>query len=366
MSIRRFVAALFFLSLVPFLVIVGGPSGCLAAVEGDAPAAVETLAGAGAILTRDADGLIVEVRFPVPGVSAEKNSAAIAALAGLTRVRSVVLAGSGATDSLLEKLGSLKTLRNLDLRDCPLTNAGLFHLVALSDLAALRLSGKSGATTIDDAGMEHIGKLTHLRALLLDYLWISEVGLRKLSELKQLEELTLAQTLVRDDAIAPIARFSKLRKLRLARTGITATGVEKLIELEHLEDLDLSEASQITDEALMHVGRLRGLKRLNLWRVPVGDRGIAHLAGLTKLEWLNLDDTATSDKGLAAIVGMKNLTFLHLGSTAVSDLGLEHLTGLKTLSDISLRRTAVSKEGSERLQKQLPKAKIRMNYIEGP
>ena len=364
MSRRHFIAG-FFLCLTPFPLIVREHSRCLAAAEADAPAAIETLEQVGAILTRDGEGLVFEVRFPVSGASADKNNAAIAALAGLARVRSVVLAGSGATDRSLEKLGSLTTLRNLDLRDCPLTNAGLSHLVTLCDLTALRLSGKSGATTIDDVGLEHIGKLTHLRALLLDYLWISEVGLRKLSDLTQLEELTLAQTLVRDDAIAPIARFSKLRKVRLARTGITASGVEELMKLENLEDLDLSEASQITDEALMYVGRLKGLKRLNLWRVPVGDKGIEHLVELTKLEWLNLDDTATSDKGLTALVGMKNLTFLYLGSTAVSDLGLQHLTGLKALKDLSLRRTAVSKEGAERLQKQLPAAKIRLNYIEG-
>ena len=94
MSRRHFIAG-FFLCLTPFPLIVREHSRCLAAAEADAPAAIETLEQVGAILTRDGEGLVVEVRFPVSGASADKNNAAIAALAGLARVRSVVLAGSG-------------------------------------------------------------------------------------------------------------------------------------------------------------------------------------------------------------------------------------------------------------------------------
>ncbi|GIT30995.1 MAG: hypothetical protein Ct9H300mP1_30410 [Planctomycetaceae bacterium] len=65
---------------------------------------------------------------------------------------------------------------------CGISNDGLAHLVGLTSLRALRLSGKNNATQVDDQGMAHIGKLTGLKALLLDYLFISEEGLGQLKD----------------------------------------------------------------------------------------------------------------------------------------------------------------------------------------
>jgi hypothetical protein len=43
------------------------------------------------------------------------------------------------------------------------------------------LSGKSGATTVDDAGLAHLAKVPSLRTLMLDFLWVSEQGLDALA-----------------------------------------------------------------------------------------------------------------------------------------------------------------------------------------
>jgi len=66
---------------------------------------------------------------------------------------------------------------DLDLRACAVTNADLATLAGLTDLVALRLSGKSGATTVDDAGLGSLAPLTKLRVLMLDHLWIGGDGL---------------------------------------------------------------------------------------------------------------------------------------------------------------------------------------------
>ena len=345
------------------IVLAALQAGQCAAEPNDATAAA-SLVAAGALIQTDADGFVREVRFPAaPANTATASNLQL--LADLPRVRSVVLAGSGTTDAELEIISQIGTLRNLDLRECPLTNAALSHAALLSNLEALRFSGKSGATTIDDAGMQQIAKLKKLRVLMLDYLWVSEVGIAKLVGLEQLEELTLAQTLINDDCMVLIARFPQLRKLRLARTGISASGLSQIVAMHRLEDLDLSEAAQISDKALAHVGRMRELKRLNLWRVPVGDAGASQLAGLANLEWLNLDNTTIGDKGLAVVGGLKKLTFLHLGSTAVSDAGLASLAELTALKELVLTRTAVSAAAAAQLAKQLPQAQIRLDFVAG-
>jgi len=249
----------------------------LTAVAGHAtatPPTEEAVTAAGATVKKNDSGAIVEVRFTGPSIAPE----IIAALPELPALASVVLAGTDVGDAALVPLGTIATLKNLDLRDCPVSNAGLAHLTGLKNLAALRLSGKSGATTVDDGGMQEVAKIASLRAVMLDYLWVSEVGLETLAPLENLEDLTLAQTLVGDDGVPVIARFPKLKRLRLAKTGVTGAGLTALAPLGRLRDLDLSECASLDDTALEPVGKLTSLERLNLWRVPVGDTGIMHLA----------------------------------------------------------------------------------------
>ena len=188
---------------------------------------------------------------------------------------------------------------DLDLRACAVTNADLVTLAGLGDLVALRLSGKSGATTVDDTGLGALAPLTKLRVLMLDHLWVGGDGLAAITPLVNLEELTLAQTLVRDEDLEVVAKFPRLRRLRLARTAVTGAGLAHLAALEGLRDLDLSESVQLDDAALEPVGRLTSLRRLNLWRVPISDAGVAPLAGLGDLEWLNLADTPHTDMSAA-------------------------------------------------------------------
>lgn len=338
------------LKLVRIVSLILLPTGfCFAA----APTA-ESLVAAGAVVKQDDTGAIVEVRFAGPAV----DPVVLAMLPELPALRSVVLAGTDANDAALVPLGRIATLTNLDLRDCPVSNAGLAHLASLRNLAALRLSGKSGKTTVDDAGMEHVAKLTALRAVMLDFLWVSEVGLATLAPLAKLEDLTLAQSLVGDEALPVIARFPALKRLRLAKTTITAEGLADLEKLDQLADLDVSECVSIDDAALGPIGKLTSLERLNLWRVPVGDAGIAHLAPLVKLRWLNLDNTQLTDTGLTALADMQALAFLHVGSTAVSNAGIDRLAALPALREVHLTRTAVDATGAATLRARLPEAKV--------
>ena len=324
--------------------------------------AVAALEAAGAKLTKDRDGLVVEVDF----VGSNAGDNPLEHLAGLQAVRKLRLNETGVTDAGMVLVAKASTLQDLDLRGCKISNAALEPLAALTGLKALRLSGKSGATNVDDDGMIHVGKLTNLKALLLDYLWVGDAGLEALKDLKDLEELYLAGTLVGDDCTERLKQFPKLRKVRLSQaSSLSAVGLEHLAGITTLEDLDLSENSQIFDEGLTHLSGLTALKRLNLWRVQIGDTGVEKLKGLTALEWLNLDNTMLSDAGLPFLKDMTELTFLHLGSTSVTDEGLSNLEGLTKLKDLKVTRTNVTETGVASLKKKLPNTQIQLVYIEG-
>lgn len=328
----------------------------------DDAASLMALEKCGATMRRDGNGFVTEVNFR--GLTIDDSI--LTYLSSLPKLQSVLLNETAISDEGLVGISGLTAIRNLDMRGCGISNDALKHLTGLSTLVALRLSGKNGATTIDDDGLADIAKLPKLKVLALDFLWVSGDGLSLLEPSEQLTELYLAKTLVDDDAMAIIKdRFPNLKKLRVAQTQISTAGLVHLTELANLEDLDLSENSLLFDDAMEPVGQMTQLQRLNLWRVAITDTGIGQLVGLTKLRWLNLDNTQLSDGGLEYLAAMNELAFLHLGSTAISDAGLTHLERLTQLEDLKVTRTAITEAGAKALQTKLPETEIQLRYIDG-
>ena len=153
---------------------------------------VTALSNLGAAFKKNRDGLITEVSL----IGTNASDADLEQLGMLTQLTSLRLNETDISDAGMADVGKLTNLVNLDLRGCSINNASMQAIEGLSKLRALRLSGESGSTTVDDDGMASINKLTSLKALLLDHLWISEVGLTDLADLKNLEELYLAKTLI--------------------------------------------------------------------------------------------------------------------------------------------------------------------------
>ena len=340
----------------------GTPSANLTPVDSqdpqDAVAEIEAVTGK---IRRDSSGAIIDVDFR--GLTIDDSQ--LASLVRFPRLRAVRLGGTAVTDEGMKTIGQIASLEDLDLRDCAISDDGLAHLVSLGRLKALRLSGKSGVCSVSDDGMVHVAKLGNLKLLAVDFLWISEDGIKSIVGLKNLEELYMAETTIGNEAVLLFAQFPKLTKLRIARNQIDASGVADLAKLQHLQELDLSECAQLLDDATGPLAELKKLKKLNLWRLNISDAGIQPLKGLTALESLNLDNTRLSDEGMAYLSGLTNLTFLHLGSTQITDAGLNSLAGLSKLEDLRVTRTAVTKDGVAALSKMLPNAKIQLEYIEG-
>ncbi|MAS94174.1 MAG: hypothetical protein CMO55_13340 [Verrucomicrobiales bacterium] len=95
-------------------------------------------------------------------------------------------------------------------------------------------------------------------------------------------------------------------------------GDEQLKLLEPVADqviwLDLAR-SQITDEGLKTVGKMRGLERLHLENTKVTDSGIAQLKGLTDLEYLNLYSTEVGNGIFETFTTLPNLKKVYLWQT---------------------------------------------------
>lgn len=321
----------------------------------------KALLAAGVKLERDDSDAVIEANFK--DVVATDTLAA--ELSALSTLRKLVISNSELSVAGWQAVGKLSALQQLDLRDCPLNNEQLQAAAAgMPRLRALRLSGKSGATEVDDEGLQVLAGCKDLKALALDHLWVSGEGLQHLVHNKNLSEIYLAGTLVDDEATEIFQSFPKLRKLRLAQTSVGTPGLERIRNLQ-LEELDISECSQIFDDAMKPVGEMRSLKRLNLWRNALTDEGVRSLEELVNLQWLNLDNTQLSDDGLAYLSKMSKLSFLHLGSTGVSDAGMPALLALQSLEDLKVTRTAVTEEGVHVIQNGIPDVQVQLKYTQG-
>ena len=88
-----------------------------------------------------------------------------------------------------------------------------------------------------------------------------------------------------------------------------------------VEDLHL-EGTQITDEGLKDVVKLRGLGFLDLDNTQITDAGLKEVAKLQNLWHLTIKNTQITDAGLLELANMQQLTYLGLNSAKITDAGV--------------------------------------------
>jgi len=136
-----------------------------------------------------------------------------------------------------------------------------------------------------------------------------------------------------------------------------------------LQDLHPSElysisflGSEVTDSELQHVGRLTGLKELDISCTQIGDEGIKNLLGLSELRKLNLSSTAVTNHAMGQIsASMHCVEELVLDDTDLTDDALTHLSTLKSLRTLSLSFTEISDKGLTKIKEMKTLEKLRMN-----
>ena len=128
-----------------------------------------------------------------------------------------------------------------------------------------------------------------------------------------------------------------MRERRLP--GLSAHGqmtdalLERFSRLEHVTFLDLSGSRALTDEGVRHLGRLTGLRHLNLSGCGVTDAGLSVLRQLRDLETIDLSWTCTTDEGAAHLAACSRLRTVDLNGTVSGDGAIGALAGKTTLSD---------------------------------
>jgi internalin A len=154
------------------------------------------------------------------------------------------------------------------------------------------------------------------------------------AELKksQLSHLTLEQLSTLTEVTLGGHRKSDNKHL-----SIPADGFRHLAALPALRKLVVWENDGVTDEALSHIGKLTGLRELEMGDAPITSAGVKQLQGLKSLTHLGLGWTKdVADAAVPDLVALPALEVLVLSGTKVTDAGLKQLVGMKKLKELRL------------------------------
>jgi hypothetical protein len=226
----------------------------------------------------------------------------------------------------------------LSPRSC---EASLGLLDSLPGLRSLSL----GPDLATDRGMETVGRLTGLVEL----------------------DMTSSSPRLGDAGVAHLRGLKNLRSLSIGASGITGRGLADLRSLTRLEELRLEGNDHVTDASLANLAGMKGLKKLNLYRMGDGsygggytDAGLAHLAALSGLEELSVLGSDVSNAGLSRLLALRRLRVLCIDAyrNDIDDEGLATLTGLVHLEQLSLLSACVTTGGVRTLQAKRPKLKV--------
>ncbi|TET22968.1 MAG: hypothetical protein E3J71_04095 [Candidatus Stahlbacteria bacterium] len=214
---------------------------------------------------------------------------------------SIVTAVADSSDA--SKLASFPNLMAVQTYD--FIDGYLPYLVKLKNLRWLSLSSVSGSRIgssayerITNHGLKHLAALTELRSLNISFLYIDGQGLANLKTLSNLKELHIYKTAIKSSDLVHLEAFPKLRVLRWRAFTVRGdVGLKHLAKVPQLEELYLSNA-EISDAGLRHLKVLTNLRVLDLSdNDEITNRGLNQLSGLPKLELLDLSDTRVTERG---------------------------------------------------------------------
>jgi Leucine-rich repeat (LRR) protein len=293
--------------------------------------------------------------------AAKKRLAALGPTAKLTMngdklTEIVIQDGANLTADDLSLFGRLTDLQKLQIFNCRTLNTELAsRLNGLSELTTLALTN----TVIDDAAVEAIVKsfpklieldlssnanmtsqvlkpiseLKQLQRLSLVQNRLNELSTRRLSKLQNLQVLDLRGNMEAGDmTLEVLADLPKLKALKHRSTAVSDYGMELLSRNPAIENLLIQDFA-ITSQSGQHLAMLKKLSQLEIFRCQgFGSEGVLALKGLN-LQRLTLRDLpVVDDQALEVLKELPKLRRLYLHELdGISDSGLTQLSGVQSL-----------------------------------
>ncbi|MCI0563663.1 MAG: protein phosphatase 1 regulatory subunit 42, partial [Nitrososphaera sp.] len=196
----------------------------------------------------------------------------------------VAFAGGSSPSMFVDATVDLRDLRKskadrLDLNRCIVKNES-WPILRELPLQSLRVIDM----VLADEHLADIGAMGELRQLEISGCSITERGIQKLTNIKNLKSLTLSRNMLTSKCLRVIAQGKQLRALTLFETRISSRDVGQLKVLKNLEQLNISGNLRVDDAVAETLGSFKSLREINANGTKVGDNVVKLLGTLEKLE----------------------------------------------------------------------------------
>lgn len=191
----------------------------------------------------------------------------------------------------------------------------------------------NGSRRFNDEYVHLLKAFQNLAKLDLSDTKITDVGLKRVPELKSLVELSLFETSVTPTGLAEL-RESSPGLLIVAESAIKDLNGE-IGRAEKpaggpITSVSFAGSRKFNDKSVRLLKPLKSLMTLQLQNTRITDDGLKELKNLENLRALLLFGNQITDEGLKELKEFKKLTSLWLGDTKITDIGLTELLELKT------------------------------------
>lgn len=272
------------------------------------------------------------------------GDAGVRAIAGLTRLSAVNLAGTQLTDDGGAALGHLAELEIADLGH---TRVGAKTVAALRGLRVHELF-------LDHTRVRgEIAQLAPLAPHLVRFdvsstpHHPSDAELAWLANAPNLVELGASGARIHDPLALALVKLPALREIRVADTEITSATVRAIAARSGLEEVDLAD-TPVDDTSAAALLAAPALRILRIDGTPITDAALGGAPG-PQLTELYLSHTAIDDAGTAVLDRLPHLAALGLGHTAIGDAALARIARLGELHTLVLSKVAASPEALAQL-----------------
>jgi len=206
------------------------------------------------------------------------------------------------------------------------------------DLDILVIEGeRKAADKPGDKCLPFICNLTGLKTLILRYSGISSEGLKSLTEITSLSQLSFISEQLDDTGLANIAEIKSLKGLRFYSEKITNEGLSHLVKLDLLEELFPS-SRNIDVDCLVHIAKLPILRYIVLSNKNFCNQEIIHLKELSSLRKLDFISPQISYEWLESMSKLSQLEELAIQNAALNDDYFAPLKSLSSLKKLRLQR----------------------------
>lgn len=273
----------------------------------------------------------------------------------------VVQDGSGLTADDLALFGKLSDLEKLQIYNCRSLNDEMAaQLSGLKNLTSLALTNTvindptvemivksfpnltdldlSSNTNMTNGALKVISELSQLQRLSLVQNQFNDLGTRRLPKLENLRSLDLRGNMEAGDmTLEVVSELPKLTGLKHRSTAVTDFGVEQLCRSKTLDSL-LMQDFVITDQSGPHLAKLDKLTQLEIFRCQgFGTEGVLALKGMNLARLTLRDLPNVDDRALEVLADLPKLRRLYLHEIAsIGDNGLKNLASLTSLEVLDI------------------------------